>query len=104
MSSIKENRWVCTECGTNHGANDIWFEGDICSDCKQQELNLKMKDLIEEKLIDIFDRIGIQTPSNLEDITQYCFEYLVIDENYNVLSDLDLQVAFAFKLWIEEHI
>lgn len=104
MSSIKKDRWVCTSCGTNHGANDIWFEGDVCSDCKQQELNLKMKDLIEEKLIDMFDRIGIQTPSNLEDITQYCFEYLVIDEKYNVLSDLDLQVAFAFKLWIEEQI
>jgi hypothetical protein len=102
MSSIKENRWDCTECGTNQGRNDMWFEGDVCGECNQQELNTKKKDLIEEKLIDMFDRIGIETPSNFEDITQHCFEYLIIDENYNNLSDLDLQVAFAFKLWIEE--
>jgi hypothetical protein len=80
----------------------MWFEGDICGECNQQELNTKKKDLIEEKLIDMFDRIGIQTPSNLEDITQHCFEYLHIEENYNPLSDFDEQVVFAFKLWIEE--
>ena len=50
----------------------------------------------------MFDRIGIETPTNLEDITQYCFEYLIIDENYNCLSDLDNQVAFAFKLWVQQ--
>lgn len=104
MSRIKEHRWDCTECGTNHGRNDMWFEGDICGECHDQALNIKKKDLIEEKLIDMFDRIGIQTPSNLEDITQHCFEYLIIDENYNNLSDLDSQVAFAFKRWIEEQI
>lgn len=104
MSSIKNDRWICTECGTNQGNNDIWFEGDVCGDCKHQEFNTKRKDLIEGKLIDMFDRIGIQTPSNFEDITQHCFEYLIIDENYNNLSDLDSQVAFAFKLWIEEQI
>ncbi len=102
MSRIKEHRWVCTSCSMNLGDNDMWFEGDVCGECNQQELNTKKKDLIEEKLIDMFDRIGIQTPSNFEDITQHCFEYLIIDENYNNLSDLDLQVAFAFKLWIEE--
>lgn len=104
MSSIKKDRWDCTECGMNHGANDIWFEGDICSDCKQQELNLKMKDEVERVLIDMFDRIGIQTPSNFEDITQHCFEYLIIYEKYNPLEDFDSQVAFAFKRWIEEQI
>jgi len=99
---MKQNRWDCTECGTNQGKNDMWFEGDICGECHKDKVNVRQKDLIEEKLIDMFDRIGIQTPSNLEDITQYCFEYLIIDDNYNNLSDLDLQVAFAFKLWIEE--
>jgi hypothetical protein len=104
MSSIKENRWDCTECGTNQGRNDMWFKGDICGECIQLLLNTKKKDLIEEKLINMFGKIGIRTPSNLEDITQHCFEYLIIDENYNPLSDLDLQVAFAFKLWIEEQV
>jgi hypothetical protein len=82
----------------------MWFEGDICGDCKLQELKLKMKDEVERVLIDMFDRIGIQTPSNLEDITQHCFEYLHIEENYNPLCDFGEQVAFAFKLWIEEQI
>ena len=102
MSSIKEERWYCTECGANQGRNDIWFECDVCGDCHGEKLNFQKKDLIEEKLIDMFDRIGIEMPTNLEDITQYCFEYLIIDENYNVLTDLDNQVAFAFKLWVQQ--
>jgi hypothetical protein len=102
MSNIKEDRWYCTECGINQGRNDIWFECDVCGDCHVQKTNTKKKDMIEEKLIDMFDRIGIEMPTNLEDITQYCFEYLIIDENYNVLSDLDNQVAFAFKLWVQQ--
>lgn len=104
MCRIKEHRWVCTSCGTNLGDNDMWFEGDVCGDCHKQDVNTEQKDLIEEKLIDMFDRIGIQTPSNLENITQHCFEYLIIDEKYNNLSDLDSQVAFVFKLWIEKQI
>lgn len=104
MSSIKKDRWDCTECGTNHGRNDMWFEGDICGECTLQALNLKMKDEVERVLIDMFDRIGIETPSNFEDITQHCFEYLHIEENYSPLCDFSEQVAFAFKRWIEEQI
>ena len=104
MSSIKKDRWDCTECGTNQGANDMWFEGDICGECYDEIENTKQKDEVERVLIDMFDRIGIQTPSNFEDITQHCFEYLIIDEKYNPLEDFDSQVAFAFKRWIEEQI
>ena len=104
MSRIKEHRWVCTSCGTNLGDNDMWFEGDVCGDCHKQDVNTQQKDEIERVLIDMFDRIGIQTPSNFEDITQHCFEYLIIDEKYNPLEDFDSQVAFAFKRWIEEQV
>ena len=104
MSSIKEERWYCTECGVNQGRNDIWFECDVCGDCHDQAENTKQKDEIERVLIDMFDRIGIQTPSNFEDISQHCFGHLIIDENYNPLEDFDSQVAFAFKRWIEEQI
>jgi|LakMenEpi03Aug12_release.lakeMendotaPanAssembly.Ray.scaffolds.fasta_scaffold971408_2 hypothetical protein len=104
MSNIKIDRWICTECGINHGKNDIWFEGDICGDCKHQELNLKMKDEIESKLIKLFVKMGISIPNNLETITQSCFEYLIIDENYTPLSDFDSQMLFAVKHWIEEQV
>lgn len=38
MSSIKEGRWDCTECGMNQGRNDMWSEGDICGDCMVHKL------------------------------------------------------------------
>lgn len=44
MSSIKENRWDCTECGTNQGRNDMWFEGDICGECYDEIENTKNND------------------------------------------------------------
>ena len=101
MSSIKENRWDCTECGTNQGRNDMWHEGDICGDCYDQAENTKKKDEIESLLIDIFDRIGIETPSNLEDITQFVFEDVCDTADGDDWNNDD--VAIGFRRWIESH-
>ena len=101
MSSIKENRWDCTECGTNQGRNDIWHERDICGECYDQAENTKKKDEIESLLIDIFDRIGIETPSNFEDITQFVFEDVCDTADKDNWNDDD--VAIGFRRWIESH-
>ena len=104
MSSIKENRWDCTEGGTNQGRNDMCFmgdKGDICGECKDQAENIKKKDEIESLLIDIFDRIGIETPSNLEDITQFVFEDVCDTADGDDWNNDD--VAIGFRRWIESH-
>ena len=101
MSSIKEKRWDCTECGTNQGRNDMYFEDSICGNCHDQAQNIKKKDEIESLLIDMFDRIGIQAPSNFEDITQFVFEDVCeIADGVNWNND---DVVFGFKRWIESH-
>lgn len=100
MSSIKENRWDCTECGTNQGRNDMWFEGDICGECHDQDLNTKKKDEIESLLIDIFDRINIEIPNNIEDITQFCYEDVC--DTADPVKWHDGDVAIAFRRWIEK--
>ena len=54
---------------------------------------------IESMLIDIFDRIGIQTPSNFDDIVKFCVD------DVRETADLDDwhsgDVEIAFKRWIE---
>lgn len=54
---------------------------------------------IKSLLIDIFDRIGIQTPYNFEDIFEFVFEDVCdtadpINWNYD-------DVAIGFRRWIE---
>lgn len=99
MSSIKDHRWDCTECGTNQGRNDMWHEGDICDVCYVQAENTKKKDEVESLLIDIFDRIGIETPSNFEDITQFVFEDVC--DTADPVEWHDGDVAIGFRRWIE---
>ena len=74
-------------------------EGDICGECYDQAENTKKKDEIESLLIDMFDRIGIETPSNFEDITQFVFED-VCDTADPVNWNND-DVAIGFRRWIE---
>lgn len=47
MSSIKQHRWDCTECGTQQGKNDQWFEGDICGECHDQVLTSEEQSFID---------------------------------------------------------
>lgn len=55
---------------------------------------MKNKSEIINELINLFDRINIQTPSNFDDISEYIFNN--INDDYS--QD---DIAFCFKLWIE---
>jgi hypothetical protein len=105
MSSIKNNRWDCTKCGVNQGANDMWHESDVCGECL--DLNESPEDT-EKKyevtviLINMFDSLGMQTPSNFDEINQFCFEDIcetADSENWN-----DSDVSIAFRRWIEKQV
>lgn len=48
MSSIKNFRWDCSECGVNQGRNDIWHEGDICGECNSKKLTEDEKKFLEK--------------------------------------------------------
>lgn len=59
-----------------------------------------MKELITEELIDIFDRIGIQTPENFDEIIDFIHSYLEKSKDEVEQSS----VSFGFKLWIESKV
>jgi hypothetical protein len=102
MSSIKENRWDCTECGINQGRNDMCFDGEngeICGECHDQAENTKKKDEVERMLINMWKQIGMDIPSNHEDITQFVFEDVCDTADDWHSGD----VAIGFRRWIESH-
>ena len=68
----------------------------------KDDLNIKKKDEIESMLIDIFDRINISIPDNIEDITQFCFEDVC--DTADPVDWHDGDVAIAFRRWIEKQI
>ena len=94
----QEDIWSCTVCGQLQGRHDQYFDS-VCESCNTQAENTKKKDEIESLLIDIFDRIGIEVPSNYEDITQFVFED-VCDTADPVNWNND-DVAIGFRRWIE---
>lgn len=59
----------------------------------------KKKEEISEKLVDIFDRINIQTPSNFDKILDFVFDH--VKKNAGLLKWKTSDVEFAFKEWIE---
>jgi hypothetical protein len=94
----QDDIWNCTECGSEQGRHDQWFDG-VCGECNTQIENTKKKDEIESLLIDIFDRIGIETPSNYEDIVQFVFEDVC--ETADPINWNNDDVAIGFRRWIE---
>jgi uncharacterized protein (UPF0297 family) len=60
---------------------------------KPKELEIMTKDEISEVVIDIFDRINIETPNNINKI----IDYIVAKGN----NTNQAMVEFNFKLWIE---
>jgi hypothetical protein len=60
---------------------------------------VEKKGEIETILIDMFDRIGIQTPSNYEDIVQFCYEDVC--ETADPIDWNNDDVLIAFKRFIE---
>jgi hypothetical protein len=57
------------------------------------------KNEIQGLIIDIFDRINIDIPSNIDDITQFCYDDVCDKADEVNWSDGD--VAIAFRRWIE---
>jgi len=92
------DHWNCIECGTKQGRHDQYFDG-VCEVCHSDMENIKKKDEIESLLIDIFDRIGIETPSNYEDIVQFVFEDVC--ETADPVNWNNDDVAIGFRRWIE---
>jgi len=96
----QDDIWNCTECGSEQGRHDQWFDA-VCEKCNTQIENTKKKDEIESLLIDIFDRIGIETPSNYEDIVQFVFEDVC--ETADPINWNNDDVAIGFRRWIESN-
>lgn len=82
-----ESFWGCPICETDDYLTDMTVES------KRAE--------ITASVIDIFDRIGIETPSNLEDITQFVFEDVCDTADGDDWNNDD--VAIGFRRWIESH-
>jgi hypothetical protein len=61
--------------------------------------NTKKKDEIERLLIHIFIKVGIDIPSNHEDITQFVFEDVC--DTADPVDWHDGDVAIGFRRWIE---
>jgi pyruvate/oxaloacetate carboxyltransferase len=59
-----------------------------------------IKGEIESMLIDIFDRIGIQTPSNFDDIVKFCVDD--VRETADPENWHSGDVEIAFRRWIEK--
>jgi hypothetical protein len=60
------------------------------------------KEEITSLLIDIFDRINIDTPSNFDNILE--FVYNDICESADKIDWHDGDVAIAFRRWIESNL
>lgn len=58
------------------------------------------QDEIKTMLIDTFDRIGCQTPSNFDEILEFCVEDVSVSADPVNWGDGD--VAIAFRRWIEK--
>ncbi len=65
-------------------------------------MGLTKRKEIERMLIDIFDRIGIQTPSNFDEIAEFCYEDVCACADPINWHDGD--VSIAFKRWIEKNV
>ena len=95
----EEDIWSCSECEQEQGRHDQWFEGK-CGDCNAQTINNKKKDDIESILIDKWASIGMDIPSNYEDIVQDCFED--VHETADPVNWSNGDVSIAFRRWTEK--
>ena len=81
------------------GLGDIFVHGKYVERINPN-WTVEKKDEIETILIDMFDRIGIQTPSNYEDIVQFCYEDIC--ETADPIDWNNDDVLIAFKRFIEK--
>ena len=64
-----------------------------------EKLNLEKKDSIEKMLINMWSTLGMDIPSNFEDIVQFCFEDVC--ETADPIEWHSGDVTIAFRRWIE---
>ncbi len=93
-----EDIWCCTECGTEQGRHDQYFDG-ICEGCNTQKVNTQKKDEIEKILISKWANIGMDIPNNFEDIVQFVFEDVC--DSADPIEWNDGDVIIGFRRWIE---
>jgi hypothetical protein len=94
----QEDIWSCTECNQQQGRHDQFFDG-VCESCNTQAELTSKKSEVDSILIDTFDRIGCQTPSNYDDILQFVFDDVC--ETADPVNWNNDDVAIAFRRWIE---
>lgn len=68
------------------------------SDKEKQTANAKKQEIVS-LLINIFDRINIDTPSNFDQIAEFIYED--VNETADPINWHDGDVAIAFRRWIE---
>lgn len=66
---------------------------------KSKNWTVEKKDEIETILIDMWSISGMTIPDNYEDIVQFCYENIC--ETVNVYHWNNVDVAIAFRRWIE---
>ena len=57
----KENDvWVCADCGRPQGRHDMWFENDLCGECKDVDLfeSIDTLPLCVQNALNNFEREG----------------------------------------------
>ena len=94
----KDDIWNCDQCGTEKGKHDQFFEG-VCEDCHIQAENTKKKDEVEKILIGMYSTLGMDIPSNHEDITQFVFEDVC--DTADPVNWHSGDVSIGFRRWIE---
>lgn len=62
---------------------------------------MSKKQKITEMLIDLFDRIGIDTPNNFDEISKFVYKNVCKTSDKKNWNDGD--VAFGFREWIESN-
>lgn len=83
-----------------YGLNDIKIEEQSFKELLENNIGCKKKDAIEKMLIDMWSSIGMDIPSNYEDIVQFCFEDVEDTADKDKWHSGD--VVIAFRRWIEE--
>ncbi len=94
----EEDEWNCDECGNPQGRHDMWFEG-ICENCNAEKEEQDKRKAIEIMLLQIFSRIGIDKPNNLDEILDFCLDD--VNDTADPVDWHDGDVAIAFRRWIE---
>jgi hypothetical protein len=78
----------------------MWFDGDICGVCHDEQENTKKKDEVESILIMMWKTIGMDIPENFEDIVQDCYEDVC--DTADSVNWNSGDVSIAFRRWIEK--